>query len=724
MKKKNFGLLSILDLLVITALGLAACAQATPTLPANKVLEPTQTPASTKAPVPTATAAPTATTMPTTAATAVPTSTIPTIEPNSLTTNDATQARLRVNQCVPNEPDMDVYMNGKVPVTAGVPLSLPAGDVSRYEYLPPGTVRVAVVPSGMGINQALLAPQDLSLEAGHRYTLVVLGQPEEPTHKSLLIDETKAYQQAGSNSNTSSHISVNNVKGAVTLSFLQDGMGEKDVPYGGFAASVLPERFKEFTLEINGKTVENNGSGTSWVAADTFDCFFGSVSSETSHTGAFTSGLNAIDYLQEIGAENARVGGVPSFATFLAAVKNAGLTELLSTGGPYLVFAPTDAAFAALPKDQLDALMSDPNVLRAYIVEGYYPTGTLGHGTFDRTVTNLLGEPLVLLDIDDDFGINGVKLGLIDFAMTANGTRVLMIKRLMTPAVPTASEVVLGTVSGRIAFQTNRDGNLQIYIMNGDGSGLTNLTGNLGGGAQPVWSPDGSKILFVTDVDGNDEIYVMNADGSDPTNLTNNPAQDDTADWSPDGKKIVFMTDRDGNHEIYMMNADGSDQTNLTDNPAADDSFPVWSRDGKQIGFTSDRDNGDPEIYVMNADGSNPIRLTHDAAEDTFPHWSPDGKKIVYTSGLAGGMWDNILGNGSYEIYVMNADGSNRIQLTNSPGGMDDNMDPRWSPDGTQILFWSSRDGNKELYVMDADGSNQTRLTNTTPNNSSWSSWH
>ncbi len=65
-----------------------------------------------------------------------------------------------------------------------------------------------------------------------------------------------------------------------------------------------------------------------------------------------------------------------------------------------------------------------------------------------------------------------------------------------------------------------------------------------------------------------------------------------------------------------------------------------------------------------------------------------------------------------------------QTQLTDSPGLMDDNMDPRWSPDGTQIIFWSSRDGNKELYVMNADGSNQTRLTNTTPSNSSWSSWH
>jgi TolB protein len=615
---------------------------------------------------------------------------------------------------------MDVYLNGKVPVTADVPLSVAAGDVSRYEYLPPGAVRVAVVPPGMAINQALLAPLDVTLEAGHRYILVVLGQPEEPTHKSLFIDETQAYQQAGANPDASSHISVNNVKGAATLSFLQDGGGEKDVPYGEFAASVLPEKFKEFIVEFNGKTVENNGSGTNWPGSDFIDCYFGSSpENETSHTGANTSGLNAIDYLQGLSAESAEIGGVPSFATFLAAVKTAGLTDLLTTGGPHLIFAPTDAAFAALPKDQLDAFLADPNALRAYIVEGYYPTGTLGHGTFERTVTNLLGEPLALHGDGDDFSINGNNVRLIDFTMAANGSRVLMIKRLMTPAVPAA----VGAVSGRIAFQTNRDGNLEIYVMNGDGSGLTDLTQSPAGDDMPVWSPDGSKILFGTDRDGNDEIYVMNADGSDPTNLTNNPAQEETGDWSPDGKKIVFSSDRDGNNEIYVMNADGSGQTNLTKSPAAEDSFPVWSRDGKQIGFTSDREDGNPDIYVMDSDGSNPTRLTQGPGEETFPHWSPDGKKIVYAAGRSSPMWDAILGEGSYEIYVMNADGSNPTQLTDSPGAMDDNLEPSWSPDGTQIIFWSSRDGNKEIYVMNADGSNQTRLTDTTPSNSSWSSW-
>jgi dipeptidyl aminopeptidase/acylaminoacyl peptidase len=85
---------------------------------------------------------------------------------------------------------------------------------------------------------------------------------------------------------------------------------------------------------------------------------------------------------------------------------------------------------------------------------------------------------------------------------------------------PTATQVVLGVVTGRIAFQSNRDGNNEIYIMNGDGSGLTNLTNNPADDSVPAWSPDGKKIAFSSNRDGNIEIYLMNADGSSPTRLT------------------------------------------------------------------------------------------------------------------------------------------------------------------------------------------------------------
>jgi dipeptidyl aminopeptidase/acylaminoacyl peptidase len=84
-----------------------------------------------------------------------------------------------------------------------------------------------------------------------------------------------------------------------------------------------------------------------------------------------------------------------------------------------------------------------------------------------------------------------------------------------------------------IAFQSNRDKNLEIYVMNADGSSQTNLTNNPAGDTEPAWSPDGSKIAFASDRSDNWEIYVMNADGTAQTNLTNNSAPDYDPAWSP-----------------------------------------------------------------------------------------------------------------------------------------------------------------------------------------------
>src|SRR5262245_21919585 len=108
----------------------------------------------------------------------------------------------------------------------------------------------------------------------------------------------------------------------------------------------------------------------------------------------------------------------------------------------------------------------------------------------------------------------------------------------------------------------------------------------------PIIAAAQGKIAFTSKRDGNLEIYVMNADGTNPVRLTNNPADDFGAVFSPDGSKIAFTSTRDGGEEnwgIFVMNADGSNQTRLTDNTARN-SFPSWSPDGSKISFTSSRD--------------------------------------------------------------------------------------------------------------------------------------
>ena len=181
--------------------------------------------------------------------------------------------------------------------------------------------------------------------------------------------------------------------------------------------------------------------------------------------------------------------------------------------------------------------------------------------------------------------------------------------------------------------------------------------------------------------------------------------------------QITFISHRDGNPEIYVMNSDGSNQRRLTNNGAKDWN-PSWSPNGKRIAFVSDRDGhvhakhgwSTYEIYVMDADGSNQQNLTNNPHNDRQPSWSPDGERIVFSANRD---WGNPQ---SIDIYVMDANGGNEQRLTENPS---EDEDPSWSPDGKRIVFSARRAGNvenkfgitHEIYVMDADGGNEQRLT-------------
>jgi TolB protein len=174
-----------------------------------------------------------------------------------------------------------------------------------------------------------------------------------------------------------------------------------------------------------------------------------------------------------------------------------------------------------------------------------------------------------------------------------------------------------------------------IYVVNTDGTGLTNLTNDPEGDGWPAWSPDGSKIAFLLNLPSgfhlNREIYIMNPDGTGQINLTNDPLKDNFLHtWSPDSSKIAYLSRSPcfypclSPFEIFVLNADGTGQTNLTNDPAYYPA-PVWSPDGSKIAYSSSSPAGYyvSEIYVMNADGTDKINLTNHPARDNFPAWRP-----------------------------------------------------------------------------------------------------
>ena len=291
-------------------------------------------------------------------------------------------------------------------------------------------------------------------------------------------------------------------------------------------------------------------------------------------------------------------------------------------------------------------------------------------------------------------------IGKVTFKAVANlvGARDALPADNEAIAPPTKVSAGPG-LSGAIAFHRGAtfDGDFEIYVMNADGTKVTQVTHNQVNEFSPIWSPPGRKLAFGR-CQATCDVVVINADGSGERALF---IDGFPGAWSPDGKRIAFGSGRDGDTEVFVMNADGTGVTQLTHNDFFFDFPHSWSPDGKQILFGSDRD-GNPELYVMNVDGTGIIRLTDNPASDEGDHagWSPDGTRIVFSSTRDGGDLD---------IFVMNADGSGVMQLTRNDFSEDD--DPVWSPDGRHIAFHSTRDGDEEIFVMNADGSDQIQLT-------------
>lgn len=219
------------------------------------------------------------------------------------------------------------------------------------------------------------------------------------------------------------------------------------------------------------------------------------------------------------------------------------------------------------------------------------------------------------------------------------------------------------------------------------------------------------------------DLYLMRADGTRVRRITRGRAWERYPTWSPDGRWIAYISDRsrpgnEGSYEIYVMRPNGTGLRRLTRDRWIDDQL-AWSPDGRQLAFSSSRASGRFGISVMNVNGTGFRRLTHDG--EGLPAWSPDGTTIAYER------FNPRLGrSGTYEIWLMNPDGSDRRQLTFPPhsdtGPEADDYMPEWSPSGDELAFARRYRGRTDIHVIRPDGSGLRRLTRQAGQHT-WPAW-
>lgn len=280
-------------------------------------------------------------------------------------------------------------------------------------------------------------------------------------------------------------------------------------------------------------------------------------------------------------------------------------------------------------------------------------------------------------------------------------------------ATLTPSPTPVGGGMGQIAFASDRTGIPQIWIINSDGSGLTQITNLPDGACQPSWSPDGTEIAFISPCAGKQDLYenaalfIMKANGTDISPLPATLGGSFDPAWSPDGQSIAFTSTRDGYDQIYLYDLTNGEVKRLTETSSDEQTrYPAWSPDSAHIIYTVKR-VGVFQIWMMNADGSDPHQVVRSGPTrwDYQPDWSSQANIILFSqSNAKPGALSWVA---SMTYTTDEAITAQRIDAIQPLPVQDIDI----SPDGLWLAFESNQNDNFDIYITMLNGANRFQLT-------------
>lgn len=257
----------------------------------------------------------------------------------------------------------------------------------------------------------------------------------------------------------------------------------------------------------------------------------------------------------------------------------------------------------------------------------------------------------------------------------------------------------------KIVFNSTRDGNTEIYVMDTDGKQQVRLTQHPDADFQPAWSPTGEQILFVSNRDGVDDLYLMDANGENVRRVFKKIASREQPAWSPDGKQITYLGNKGDDWVIYIATLDGREERLATCSRSG--GFPAWSPDGTEIVFPKGGlvDKPNP-LVIINLQTRRQETLQPEPQLHMFrPAWSLDGTTIAFSHVETLGGKGPITG----ILYAVNRDGNNLREIIPEKEPLSE--DPVWSPRGDELAYHRKVDKNWQIFKIDLASRQNKQLT-------------